>query len=200
MKEWEMNKKLMALLTLIVFCSAVPAARADGSRNAANFLKEKVTEVINTLQQPNLAEKTKKEKLSHIASSLFDFPLMAKLSLGKEHWFSLSKGEQKQFTDLFIERLKSVYLNKMVHYTNEEVRYGTAFSSGRKVQIPTYLLSNGKEISISYRLYQSGNSWKLYDVEIQDVSLVQSYKAQFDEILRNGTTADLLNKLEQPQP
>jgi phospholipid transport system substrate-binding protein len=199
MKEWKMNKKRMVFLLLIACCSMVPAAIATGAPSVEDFLKGKITKVIDTLQKSNLPEKAKKEKLSGIASTLFDFPLMAKLSLGKEHWFSLNESERKQFTSLFINRLESVYLDKMVHYTNEEVRYGPAAFSGRKVQIPTYLLSSGKEISILYRLYQSGNSWKLYDVEIQDVSLVQSYKAQFDEILRNGTPADLLNKLQQPR-
>jgi phospholipid transport system substrate-binding protein len=87
----------------------------------------------------------------------------------------------------------------MVNYTNEEVTYGVASVSGRKVQIPTYLLSNGKKISILYRLYQSADGWKLYDVEIQNVSLVQSYRAQFNEILKDGTAADLLNRLAQPR-
>ncbi len=195
-----MKKKLMALSSLIAFCLIMtPLARAEGARGVESFLKGKVTEVINTLQQTNQPENVKKEKLSKIADSLFDFPLMAKLSLGKTHWFSLSESQRKRFTTLFVKRLESVYLDKMVNYTNEEVTYGVASVSGRKVQIPTYLLSNGKKISILYRLYQSADGWKLYDVEIQNVSLVQSYRAQFNEILKDGTAADLLNRLAQPR-
>jgi phospholipid transport system substrate-binding protein len=52
---------------------------------------------------------------------------------------------------------------------------------------------------MQYKLYKSKQEWKIYDIEIQGVSLISTYRSQFDEILRNKTIDDLLVKLEKPE-
>ena len=49
-----------------------------------------------------------------------------------------------------------------------------------------------------YKLYVSKSGWRIYDIEIQGVSIIRSYRSQFAEILKNGTFDDLLEKLEKP--
>jgi phospholipid transport system substrate-binding protein len=66
-----------------------------------------------------------------------------------------------------------------------------------KIHVPTYLISKKNKISMRYKLYQSESEWKIYDVEIQGVSIIRSYRSQFSEILKNGTIDDLLLKLEK---
>jgi phospholipid transport system substrate-binding protein len=63
----------------------------------------------------------------------------------------------------------------------------------------THIVSKEKKIAMLYKLYKSKNNWKIYDIEIEGVSIISSYRSQFDEILTNGTMNDLLHKLENPE-
>ena len=49
-----------------------------------------------------------------------------------------------------------------------------------------------------YKMYKSKKDWKIYDIEIQGVSIIRSYRSQFSEVLESGSIDDLLQKLEKP--
>jgi phospholipid transport system substrate-binding protein len=55
----------------------------------------------------------------------------------------------------------------------------------------------GAEIGIEYRLYRAENRWAVYDVRVDGISLVNSYKAQFNRLLQRGSFAELLKQLRQ---
>ena len=69
--------------------------------------------------------------------------------------------------------------------------------NNQKIHIPTYLVSKDRKISILYKFYDSEPGWKVYDLEIQGVSIIRSYREQFDQILQKGTFEDLLAKMEK---
>ena len=64
--------------------------------------------------------------------------------------------------------------------------------------IPTELIYKDKKVAMLYKFRKVGKSWKIYDVEIQGVSILLTYRSQFDEILRHGTVKELLSRLEKP--
>jgi phospholipid transport system substrate-binding protein len=154
--------------------------------------------VFAVLEKKDLEIQAKQKEIEAIVTPMFDFPLMAKLSLGKKHWTGQTPENKDRFTELFIKRLRQSYLDKLTAYTDEKVIYGSAVEVNKKVHIPTDLVSGGKKISMLYKLYPSSNRWKIYDVEIQGVSIIRSYRSQFKEILQNGTFDDLLKKMEKP--
>ena len=85
-------------------------------------------------------------------------------------------------------------------YTDEKIVFDSTIVEANKLRIPTYLQSKSGKVSITYKLYHAKKGWKIYDVEIEGVSIIQSYRSQFDYILRSGTVNDLLMKLEEPEP
>jgi phospholipid transport system substrate-binding protein len=123
---------------------------------------------------------------------------MARLSLGKKHWPELSQEKKERFTELFIKRLKASYLINFTLYTDEKLFYEPTVQVKKKIHAPTYLVSKDKKISILYKFYKAEKNWKIYDLEIQGVSIIRSYRSQFSGILENGTVDDLLLKLENP--
>jgi phospholipid transport system substrate-binding protein len=128
---------------------------------------------------------------------------MAKLSLGKENWARLSPEERDRFVSLFVERLKNSYLDKTSLYSDLTITYEAASEEGDKVFVPTLLKTKSDVIKVIYRFYSAEGRWQVYDVEIEGVSFIKSYRSQFDEILAKGTVADLfteLNKKETPAP
>ena len=131
-----------------------------------------------------------------IINPMFDFSLMAKLTLGKKYWPALAPEQKDRFTRLFLQRLRASYLDRLTHYTDEKVLFESPVAVNKKIHIPTYLVSQNQKISIRYKFYNSESNWKIYDLEIQGVSIIRSYRSQFHEILKSGTIDDLLTKLE----
>ena len=159
--------------------------------------KEKVDIVINTLKDKSLSKDEKKEAILKTVDGLFDFPRMAKLSLGKKHWKSLSKSGRKEFSKLFVEKLKQSYLDKLDLYTDEEVFVDEAKQKKKKrVEVLTYLVSKDDKMEMKYKLYKSKKKgWLVYDVEVLGVSIVQTYRSQFSGFLKKNTMDDLMNRL-----
>ena len=190
-----MKNLLVAAISLLLFYQS---ALADDRSEVQELLKKNLDAVFSVLQKKDLAQQEKNQEIVDIVTPMFDFELMAQLSLGKKHWPGLSQEEKKRFTDLFIQRLKASYLKNFTLYTDEKLFYEPAVQVKKKIHTPTYLISKDKKISILYKFYKAEKNWKIYDLEIQDVSIIRSYRSQFSGILENGTVDDLLLKLEAP--
>jgi len=190
-----MKNLLVAAISLLLFYQS---ALADDKSEVEELLKKNLDAVFSVLQKKDLAQQEKNQDIVDIVTPMFDFELMAQLSLGKKHWPGLSQEEKKRFTDLFIQRLKASYLKNFTLYTDEKLFYEPTVQVKKKIHTPTYLISKDKKISILYKFYKAENNWKIYDLEIQGVSIIRSYRSQFSDILENGTVDDLLLKLEAP--
>jgi phospholipid transport system substrate-binding protein len=190
-----MKNLLVAVISLFLFYQS---AAADDKSEVEKLLKNNLDAVFTVLQKKDLKPQAKNKEIVDIVTPMFDFELMARLSLGKKHWPGLSQDKKERFTELFIKRLKASYLNNFNLYTNEKVVYEPSVQVKKKVHAQTYLVSKDKKISILYKLYKAENNWKIYDLEIQGVSIIRSYRSQFSSILKSGTIDDLLLKLEDP--
>ena len=171
---------------------------ADDKRDAEEIVKSKLEAVFAVLQKKDLDQQARKKEINEIVTPMFDFALMAKLSLGRKYWPNLPREKKEKFTQLYIELLKTSYLDKLALYTDEKVIFEPPAQVKKKVHIPTQLVSKDRKTSILYKLYKPADDWKVYDLEIQGVSIIRSYRSQFGEILQSGTIDDLLLKMEKP--
>jgi len=191
-----MKKAIITLIGLLIFTSPVIA---DELEEVETFLSKKLSSTTRLLQNKDLPLKEKKKKILGIVREAFDFPLMAKLSLGRKYWPGLSMGEKKRFTELFVHRLQVSYVDKLDLYKDEEVTINKSIHVKRKIHVLTSIISGTNEINMLYKFYKSKKrGWLVYDIEIQGVSLITTYRSQFNEILRTGTIDDLFIKLEKP--
>ncbi len=113
-----------------------------------------------------------------------------------------SEPEFKQFQDAFSHLLFSTYITHMEKYSGEKViiqNTQEAEGSQARVRVMTKTVSpsDNKEIPIEYSLLKSGETWKLYDVRIEGMSLVQNYRTQFQEILAKSAPAELIERVEE---
>lgn len=156
--------------------------------------------VISVLDNNDLDQEGKDTQIDKIVSPIFDFGLMAKLSLGREHWPKFKGRQREKFTELFVKRLKKSYQEKIALYTNEQAFFkpGVQQKNKKIIQIPMELMCKEKGIAVLYKLRKVNKRWKIYDVEIEGVSILLTYRSQFDDILRNGTVEELLGRLEEP--
>lgn len=192
-----MKSLIYAVLTLLIFNQAV---MADDKSAVEKLIKNKIDAVLAVLQKKDIEQQAKKEKILETVIPIFNFPLMARLTLGKKYWPGLAKDKKEKFKELFIKRLKECCLTNLTLYTNETVVFKEAVQVKKKIYIPTELISKDSKISLIYKLYKSKkNNWQIYDLEVQGVSIIQTYRTQFDQILDSGTIDDLLLKLENTE-
>jgi phospholipid transport system substrate-binding protein len=197
------------LLVLLVAGQAANANDKDSNEpNVPNdpndpqkLLQTKWDAIVSVLNKKDTKQEIKEKEIYKLITPIFDFQLMSQLAMGRAHWPKLNQSEQKEFIRLFTERLKSSYLRKVMLYTNEELVFKDATEDKKKktINIPIELISEDKKVSMLYKLRKVEKRWKIYDVEIQGVSIILTYRAQFDDILSKGTVKDLLLQLEKPQ-
>jgi len=190
----------------LLFCSFILIFAVEGFCGEVNepndpvlLVQSKWDEVMNILRDRQMQEEMKAEKIAAIASPIFDFPLIAKLSLGRKHWPKLSEAQRETFTKLLVEHLKCSYSEKIAMYTNEEVVFKEAVKKKKNIiEIPLEMISKEKKIAIIHKLRETDKKWRIYDVEIEGVSILLTYRSQFDDILSRGTVEDLLSELQKP--
>ena len=192
------STKSTCLAVLLILVCQGPLL-ADNSREVQELLKQRLDSVLVVLQNEKMSFEAKKDEVSRIVTPMFDFPLMAKLTLGRKHWPTMTRQQQEKFTTLFVDLLRGTYLDRISLYTDEQVVIKNAAEVNRKVHILTDLVSKGNNISMLYKFYRTANGWKIYDLEIQGISLIVSYRNQFDEILSTGTINELIEQLEHPE-
>ena len=188
----------MIRLWFVITCLIITSqfALADDKHDAEDLLKRKLDSVFTVLQKQGVDQQMKNDEIIEIVTPMFDFELMAKLSLGRKYWPQLPQEKKERFTELFINRLRSSYLDNLASYTDEKVNFEPPLKVKSKVHIPTYLISKNRKTSMLYKLYKSKADWKIYDVEIQGVSIIRSYRSQFDATMQRGGIDDLLRKME----
>jgi len=191
-----MKRILYAVLVLLLMSQV---GWSDDKNAAKELLTTKIEAALAVLQRKDLVQQEKNKQVVKIVEPIFDYNLMAKLALGRKYWPDLSEKNKERFVDLFVARLKTSYIDKLSLYTDEKVAYETPVQEGIKIQIPTSVISKNNSIAMMYKLYKSSNSWKIYDIEIEGVSLISTYRSQFYDILSKGTIDDLILKLEKPE-
>ena len=122
---------------------------------------------------------------------------MAKRSLGSE-WRHRSPEEQKEFVKLFTDLLERAYLDKIEFYNGENFQYLKEREDDTNyAQVDTKLVDKqGQEFAINYRLYNMKGDWKVYDVVIENVSIVNNYRSQFTRVLATSSFEELVNRMK----
>ncbi|MFC1839579.1 phospholipid-binding protein MlaC [Thermodesulfobacteriota bacterium] len=188
-------KPILFAALLAVFVSQ--SVFADDISDVRSILQEKFDNIIIVLENKLLDDESKMAKIEDIIKPIFDFPLMSKLSLGRESWTDMTKEEHVKFAELFTKVFKQAYLSKILGYADEDIIFKESDQVGKKIYISSFIVSKEKKTSVLYKFYQSGDGWKIYDVEIEGVSYIQSYRSQYTESLKEMTVTELMAKMEK---
>ena len=184
-----------SILAVVLFAFQVYAATPLGSVQA------NVNKVLDVLRDPALkaetAKEIKKERLRAIYEQMFDEIELAKRTLAR-NWNALDLAQRREFVQLFRQVLEKAYIDKILSYTNEKVVFDKeSMLAENQAEVQTKIVTSSKEIPISYRVIQKDGTWKVYDVIVEGVSLVQNYRTQFSEILAKNSPNELLEILRK---
>jgi len=134
--------------------------------------------------------------LEQLIEDRFDYQEMSRRAL-RAPWNTLSDEEKQEFVALFRTLLTRSYADKIESYSGEGVQYLNERTEKDYAEVRTKVLTGKTEIPLDYRLVNKGTDWRVYDVVVDGVSLVNNYRGQFSKILRSSTYADLVDQLRK---
>ena len=185
----------LALVILMLWQLPDPVAAAETPRQQLQGTMERVMAVTRTFQSAADFENNK-ARLKQIILPRFDFAEMARRSLGN-YWSGL-QGKEKEFLTAFVQFAEASYMNALGSYRGEKMVYGREQIDKNLAEVDTEVLnSRGDGTPIIYKLHLVRGQWKVYDVIIDQVSLVSNYQSQFSRILQTASMEELVRRLRE---
>lgn len=191
----------MVTLVLATICTiGLRPVRAESDAQTAT--REFVNQALQILRDNDKPVVQKRRELKPLIEARFDATEMARSTLGY-HWRSLSPDQRANFTRVFTTFIEAAYLDKVQDYSGQQVQFGQSRSLGEGYsKVDTNIVQAGKDpLPVSYLLEQSGNEWKIYDVTVDNISIIANYRNQFNRVINEQgfpkLMADLRAKSEQ---
>ncbi len=194
--------KRILWFSILLLVAIVPAL---GAEQPVDALKGPIDKVIQILEDPQYEDPARKadqrDKIRSVASAMFDFELIAKRATGRYHWEkSFTPQQRQEFTDLFAEFLGNNYLTRIngtvkglkVEYLDEMLD-----ESGKRAKVRTKLPASNSDVAVDYSMRLRDGKWKIYDVYVEGVSLVQNYQSQFRSLFDKESAAQVIDRLKQ---
>jgi phospholipid transport system substrate-binding protein len=193
-----MRRILMTMTAALLLGLTASAAVA---LTPTETVKSRVDKALSSLTQTSGAGTEASEKrrveIRKAADALFDFPDMSRRALGL-HWKDRTPAEREEFTRLFTDLIARTYIGKIDRYAGESIAYVGERVDGDQASVRSNVITpKGSQIPVEYRLHRANDTWSAYDVLIENVSLVGTYRSQFDRVIKAESFADLLRRLRE---
>jgi len=158
--------------------------------------------VVEIVKNKDLNVTIRNDKIIDTITPMFDFKLMAKLSLGK-YWKTMILKKQEEFIELYVKRMKQSYSSKIDKYTDEKIIVNSVKQVKKtRIVLNSSLVSVDDKLEVIYKFYkpkkqfENKNRWLVYDVIIAGVSIIKTDKAQFKAVLKESSIDELMVKLK----
>jgi phospholipid transport system substrate-binding protein len=183
--------RLLCIYLLLFF--ALPAyALTTSPQDQVKQMVDGVFEVLNS----DLDKEEKKAQISGTVQKFLGVKSLSQRTLGV-FWKKGTAEELDQFMPLYVRILERTYLNRVDDYSGGKVEYLKERVKGNKAILDTRFVSEKFDIPVQYKLVKKNADWQIYDVSIEGVSLVRSYRSSYNEILRKEGFDGLLSKMNQ---
>jgi phospholipid transport system substrate-binding protein len=163
-------------------------------------LKVSVDGIVDILKREELRGPEKYDErqrlIWEIALKMFNFREMAKSSLGK-NWNTITSEERDRFVKLFSSLVKKRYIGKINNYTGQEIVYTKQLIKKDRAMVYSLIIDKGTKIPIIYKLKADQEKWFIYDMKIENVSMVLNYRRDFDSVIRKEKFAGLLERITE---
>ena len=185
---------------LIVAGLGVGAAQAMMPTETVQKQVTQALEAVTTSPSGHPDGAKRQQETRRVADSLFDFTEMSRRALGR-HWTDRSPAEREEFVRLFTEVMARSYLGKIDRYAGESITYVGERVEGNLAAVESRVVTAKKsEVALEYQLHRVGEDrWLVYDVVIDHVSLVGTYRSQFNRVIQTGSFGDLLKRLREKE-
>ena len=161
----------------------------------AHEIKQTIDKIITQLRTRGTGAEWR-EKVTALVRDKFNFEVMSQGVLGP-YWHRATPQEREEFIELFSLLLEETYIGRVKEYTDQKIRFGNEQIRQNRAMVDTFIaMESGDEIPISYKMLQHGDEWQVYDVVIEEVSLVRNYRSTYSSVLRKKEISGLLEEMQ----
>ncbi|MFI4938006.1 MAG: phospholipid-binding protein MlaC [Candidatus Berkiellales bacterium] len=169
------------------------------------LLKQLTQEVIVELRQHDQDIHSHPKHLYDIIDRILvpyiDWEAMSQWVVGRDAWKRATPQQRIQFSAEFRELLIRTYASTLKAYKNQSIEYlpvRGGVGSKSRVQVNSLIRESGRQpIKVSYRMADKGDAWKVYDISIEGVSLLQGFQSQFSTEIRQQGLNGLIMRLHR---
>jgi phospholipid transport system substrate-binding protein len=195
------NLATSGIILLLLLFWLKPGAAAAGV--PTDQIKATVDRALLVLRDPKFKPtaktKERRDQLKQILFARFDFTEMARRALGA-NWRRRTPQEQEEFVRLFTDLLERAYASTIESYTDEKIVYVGEKVDGNYAEVNSKILtSKGQEYSIDYKTQVVSGEWKVYDVVVENISMVNNFRSQFNRVINNSSYEELIHRLKEKQ-
>lgn len=203
-------KKIALIIAFALSLSNVQADETTVVVSAKNCDNASPCYVIKTsaniLSQAINQDLSNKQAMTMIQNSIlpqFDFTLMTKLAMGS-NWKQATADQQTQITNLFKQMLVNSYATALSKFKGADVAITnssiSADNQNKGIVNSTITMpssdNKAQPINVEYDLAKINNTWKIYDVKIENASIVTTYRSQFNDIIQKSGVDGLISQLQ----
>lgn len=192
------QKAWLALIMILTLFVPLPLRAGEPTEK----IRFAVDQGIQILKASNYGtqngQKETIEQLRRIVYPLFDFAEMAKRSLGS-HWRRRTPEEKLEFVDLFTNLLEISYANRIDLYKGQSVRFTREEVDDNYARVESKIINKKQQVfSVGYKLIRkNGRDWRIYDVVVENISLVNNYRSQFHRVILNKSYKELIKRMKE---
>lgn len=195
-----MNTIKTLFFSLIVLVSQSLWAEAS----PVPMLENTASQIIATLKQnkANLKQNHQiiYQAVEHYLLPNVDVVGMSRSVLGRQAWNQASDEEKKEFIQVFTQLVIRTYASPLAEFNDETVKFLPlrAPTEGQFTRVNSVIIrANGQTIPLAYSLVKKDDAWKIYDLSVEGVSLLQSFHSQFGQILQNSSMKELILQMRK---
>jgi phospholipid transport system substrate-binding protein len=191
---------LIAALAMLFVAARVSERPAFASTDPMEVARSMVDQALQILRDKVTPLPQRRRQLRAVIEPRFDFTEMSRSAIGY-HWRSLSPQQRDDFTKLFTAFIEDAYLSKIQDYSGQQVVFTkqTSLDAGY-AQIETKIVQSGKNpIPVNYLLEQKDDTWKIYDVTVDNISIINNYRNQFNRVINQQGFDKLMTDLQAKQ-
>ena len=173
-------------------------SEAEGPKEQVSEVIEKAIEILN---DPKLEKNHRKgERLNLLRETVypvFDFRNMAQRSLGI-YWRKRTPEEREEFVSIFTKLLEQSYADKIIAYDNQKVVYTRETIDQGYAEVGSNIVNKqGQAFSVIYKLHLTDKGWRIYDVSVENISVVNNYRSQFNRVITKESYPELIGKMKK---
>lgn len=189
-----MNKFRLIPLIVVMVLSGAAYSWAGPPTDQMRAYTDQVLKVLENLA---LTLPERRTAIRQIASEVFAVSETAQRALGP-HWQQRTPAEREEFVKLFANLLEQTYISRIREYGGERITYvGEQIDGERAIVRARIVTKKGTEVPIESRLVRKENHWLIYDVLLENLSLISNYRAQFDRVIRTASYEELVKRLQR---
>ena len=179
-----------------LLCASVAWAEEETPKHVVVSTIESIIAVLESRNDTKVMTEQDRDKIREVVTGKFDYKEMSRRSVGRA-WKSMDDAAKESFVDVFRQVLEYSYGNQLASYHGQKVQFEDAEFKRDKARVKGAVVDARKSIPMEYRLHQTATGWQVYDIKIEGVSMVTTFRKDFKSVIKKHGVDSLITKLQQ---